>query len=135
MKKTRIHAMAAALSLALITPAFGQEPVGSLEVPGNGSFQSGIGYVSGWVCDAERVAIVIDGGLHLPPVARNISRGDTEAACGDQNNGFITQWNWNLMGDGTYTAALVVDGKTLQESRFTVTTLGEEFVRGAERGC
>ena len=110
-----------------------QEPVGNLEVPANGSFQSGIGYVSGWVCDAERVAIVIDGGLHLPPVARNISRGDTEAVCGDQDNGFILHWNYNLMGDGTYTAALVVDGKTLQENRFTVTTLGEEFVRGVER--
>ena len=109
------------------------DPVGRLEVPANGSFQSGIGYVSGWVCDAERVSIVIDGGLHLPPVAREISRGDTEAICGDQDNGLILHWNWNLMGDGTYTAALVVDGKTLQENRFTVTTLGEEFVRGVER--
>ena len=105
----------------------------SLEVPGNGSFQSGIGFVSGWACEGELVEIVIDGGLRIPPVARNISRGDTEAPCGDQNNGFITQWNWNLMGDGTYTAALVVDGRTIQENRFTVTTLGEEFVRGVER--
>ena len=111
------------------------EPVGNLEVPGNGSFQSGIGYVSGWVCDAETVAIVIDGGLHLPPVARHISRGDTEAVCGDQNNGFISLWNWNLMGNGTYTAALVVDGRTVQENRFTVTTLGEEFVTGATGEC
>ena len=110
-----------------------QEPVGNLEVPANGSFQSGIGYVSGWVCEAERVSIVIDGGLYLPPVARNIARGDTEEVCGDQDNGFILHWNYNLMGDGTYTAALVVDGKTLQENRFTVTTLGEEFVRGVER--
>ena len=104
-----------------------------LEVPGNGSFQSGIGFVSGWACEGELVEIVIDGGLRIPPVARNISRGDTEAACGDQTNGFITQWNWNLLGDGTYTAALVVDGRTIQENRFTVTTLGEEFVRGVER--
>ena len=91
------------------------EPVGNLEVPG------GIGFVSGWVCDRERVEIIIAGGLHIPPVARNIgrvawniSRGDTEAVCGDQDNGFITQWNWTLMGEGTYTAALVVDGKTVQ---------------------
>ena len=116
-------------------PETPQEPVGLLEVPANGSFQSGIGYVSGWVCEAERVSIVIDGGLHLPPVAREISRGDTEAICGDQDNGFILHWNYNLMGDGTYTAALVVDGKTLQENRFTVTTLGEEFVRGAAGEC
>ena len=104
-----------------------------LEVPDNGSFQSGIGYVSGWACEGELVEIVIDGGLRIPPVARNISRGDTEAACGDQTNGFITQWNWNLLGEGTYTAALVIDGRTIQENRFTVTTLGEEFVRGVER--
>ncbi len=114
-------------------PEAPQEPVGNLEVPGNGSFQSGIGYVSGWVCEAERVAIVIDGGLHLPPVARNISRGDTEAICGDQDNGFILHWNYNLMGDGTYTAALVVDGQTIQSNTFTVTTLGEEFIKGLER--
>lgn len=116
-------------------PAPVQNPVGRLEVPANGSFQSGIGFVSGWVCDAETVAIVIDGGLHLPPVSRYIGRGDTEEICGDQNNGFITQWNWNLMGDGTYTAALVVDGQTLQTNTFTVTTLGEEFVRGAAGEC
>ena len=77
--------------------------------------------------------IVIDGGLRIPPVARNIARGDTEAACGDRTNGFITQWNWNLLGEGTYTAALVVDGKTIQSNTFTVTTLGEEFIRGLER--
>ena len=53
--------------------------------------------------------------------------------CGDQNNGFVLLWNWNLMGEGTYTAALVVDGRTVQENRFTVTTLGEEFMTGLER--
>ncbi len=104
-----------------------------LEVPANGSFQSGIGFISGWACEGELVEIVIDGGLRIPPVARNIARGDTEAVCGDTNNGFITQWNWNLLGEGTYTAALVVDGRTVQENRFTVTTLDEEFIRGLER--
>ncbi len=89
--------------------------------------------MSGWVCEGRSVAIVIDDGLHLPPVARNISRGDTEGICGDRDNGFIVQWNWNLMGDGTYTASLVVDGQTVQRNAFTVTTLGEEFVRGAEK--
>lgn len=107
----------------------------SLEVPGNGSFQSGIGYVSGWVCDAERVDIIIDGGLYLPPVSRGMSRGDTEAACGDRDNGFILLWNWNLMGDGQHTAELIVDGRTVQSNTFTVTTLGEEFVTGVEAEC
>ena len=109
-------------------PAFGQ--TGNLEVPGNGSFQSGIGFMSGWVCRGRNVEIVLNGIQRLT-VARNIPRGDTEAACGDTNNGFITQWNWNLLGEGKHKAALVVDGRTVQENIFAVTTLGEEFVRGA----
>ena len=104
-----------------------------LEVPANGSFQSGIGFVSGWACEGERIQIIMNGGLHLPPVARNISRGDTEAVCGDTENGFITQWNWNLLGEGTYTAALVVNGQTMQTNTFTVTTMGQEFIKGLER--
>ena len=71
-----------------------------LEVPANGSFQSGIGFVSGWACEGERIQIIMNGGLHLPPVARNISRGDTEAVCGDRENGFILLWNWNLFDGG-----------------------------------
>ncbi len=77
----------------------------------------------------------MNGGLHLPPVARNISRGDTEAVCGDRENGFILLWNWNLMGEGRHTAELVVDGRTIQSTTFTITTLGEEFVRGAAGEC
>ena len=106
-----------------------------LEVPANGSFQSGIGFVSGWACEGERIQIIMNGGLHLPPVARNISRGDTEAVCGDRENGFILLWNWNLMGEGRHTAELVVDGRTIQTTTFTITTLGEEFVRGAAGEC
>ena len=104
---------------------------GAVEVPADGSFQSGIGSVSGWVCEGR--SAVIDDGLHLPPVARNISRGDTEEGCGDQDNGFILVWNWNLMGDGDYTASLVVDGQTIQRNTFTVTTLGQEYIRGLRR--
>lgn len=104
-------------------------PIGRLEVPGNGSYQSGIGFIAGWVCDGQKVEIVIDDALYLPPVARNIARGDTEEQCGDRNNGFILHWNWNLMGDGEHTAKLVVDDITLVENTFTVTTLGDEFIR------
>ena len=35
--------------------------VGYLENPGAASFQSGIGVISGWVCDAEEVEIVLNG--------------------------------------------------------------------------
>lgn len=115
--------------VALASPAFGQTR-GNLEVPANHSWQSGIGFMSGWVCRGRNVEIVLNGVQRIP-VARNIARGDTEAICGDTENGFITQWNWNLLGDSRHTAALVVDGRTIQENEFTVTTLGEEFVRGA----
>ncbi len=133
MKKFNL-AMALTVSLALLAPALAQDvPVGNLEVPGNGSFQSGIGFISGWVCAGEVVEVVLNGDQRLPVTARGLARGDTEAACGDQNNGFLTIWNWNLMGEGTHTAALVVDGQTLRRHSFTVTTLGEEFVRDVEK--
>ncbi len=108
-------------------------PVGNLEVPGPGSFQSGIGYIRGWVCEGQTVEIYIDDGLRLPATARGLDRGDTEGICGDRDNGFILVWNWNLLGEGEYTAALVVDGHTLQRHAFTVTTLGQEYIRGAEK--
>ena len=52
-----------------------------LENPAPGSFQSGIGLISGWVCDAQAITISFDGG---PPqeAAYGTSRGDTQAACG-----------------------------------------------------
>ncbi len=108
-------------------------PVGNLEVPGPNSFQSGIGYIRGWVCEGQEVEIYIDDGLRLPATARGLDRADTEDICGDRDNGFILVWNWNLMGDGDYTASLVVDGQTLQRNAFTVTTLGQEYIRGAEK--
>ena len=109
------------------------EPTGNLEVPGNGSFQSGIGFMSGWVCDGRNVEIVLNGGAQRLSVSRGVNRGDTRAVCGDTANGFITLWNWNLLGEGQHTAALVVDGQTVQSNTFTITTLGEEFIRGLER--
>ena len=106
----------------------------SLEVPSDGSFQSGIGFISGWVCEGSRVELLIDDTSRLS-VATGISRDDTEAFCGDTRNGFITQFNWNLIGEGQHTVSLIVDGEPLQTNTFTVTTLGEEFVRGASGEC
>lgn len=106
----------------------------SLEVPSDGSFQSGIGFISGWVCEGSRVELLIDDTSRLS-VATGISRDDTEAFCGHTRNGFITQFNWNLIGEGQHTVSLIVDGEPLQTNTFTVTTLGEEFVRGASGEC
>ena len=71
--------------------------VGYLENPGPNSFQSGIGVISGWVCEAEAVEIEL-GALGVQPAAYGTARLDTEGACGDTDNGFGLLFNWNLLG-------------------------------------
>ena len=106
---------------------------GVLENPSPASFQSGIGVISGWVCDAEEVVIEID---ELPLVAAyGTSRADTAAVCGDTDNGFGLLLNWNMLGDGEHTVVAVVDGVELARATVRVTTLGEEFVQGAAGTC
>jgi hypothetical protein len=114
---------------AIYGRAVAAAPKGSLENPGNRSFKSGIGVISGWVCDATRVEVAI--GNTRSPVVYGTSRGDTASVCGDTNNGFVTLVNWNLLGDGVHTMRLVVDGVAIGLSEFKVTTFGQEFLRGA----
>ena len=107
--------------------------VGFLENPGPASFQSGIGVVSGWVCAADVVEIELNG---VPQVAAyGTERGDTAGVCGDTDNGFGLLFNWNLLGDGEHEVVAVVDGTELARATVRVTTLGEEFVRGAAGEC
>ncbi|HEY8515079.1 MAG TPA: S8 family serine peptidase [Candidatus Binatia bacterium] len=105
-------------------------PLGVLENPAPSSFQSGIGIVSGWVCDATEVTLSIDGGTPSR-AGYGTSRRDTEAVCGDTDNGFGLLLNWALLGDGTHTVTAYADGVPFGEATFTVTTLGSEFVIGA----
>ena len=104
-------------------------PKGSLENPGNRSFKSGIGIISGWVCNATRVEVAI--GNSRIPVVYGTPRGDTASVCGDTNNGFVTLVNWNLLKDGVHTMRLLVDGVAIGLSEFKVTTFGQEFLQGA----
>ena len=66
--------------------------VGYLENPGAASFQSGIGVLSGWVCEAEAVEIEL-GHLGRQGAAYGTERADTEytaegeALCGDRTTG------------------------------------------------
>lgn len=103
---------------------------GQLENPAAGSFQSGIGIVSGWVCDANAVQIRIDGGAPLA-AAHGTARGDTQEICGDSDNGFALLFNWNLLDDGVHTIEARADGQVIGTASFTVTTLGVPFLRGA----
>ena len=109
---------------------------GLLENPFSGSFQSGVGLFSGWVCDASQVEIEIDGDPTLTFMAGyGTNRIDTTGVCGDSNNGFGLLFNWNLLGDGTHTVRALADGVEFDRATFTVTTLGKEFVREAEGMC
>ena len=102
---------------------------GYLENPGPDPFQSGVGLLSGWVCDAERVELELNGVLQ--EAAYGTERLDTAGVCGDTDNGFGLLFNWNLLGDGEHEVVALVDGVELGRATVTVTTLGEEFLRGA----
>lgn len=104
---------------------------GTIENPADGSVQSGIGIISGWVCDAGTIVARIDGGAPQP-VGYGTGRDDTEETCGDADNGFGLLVNWGLLGDGEHTVEVIADDESLGTSTFTVTTFGVSFLRDAE---
>ena len=106
-------------------------PIGTLENPGPASFQSGIGLLSGWVCDAAVVELEINDGPRIA-AAYGTDRADTAPICGDRNNGFGLLFNWNLFGDGEHTVRALADGEEFGRATFTVTTLGVELLQGAQ---
>ena len=103
---------------------------GVLENPAAGSFQSGFGLVSGWVCGAEQVDIEIDG-TDIFEAAYGTDRVDTAEICDDSHTGFGLRLNWNEYGDGEHTLRALADGEEFGRATFTVTTLGETFLTGA----
>src|SRR5262245_25398456 len=82
---------------------------GLLENPASNTFQSGQGIISGWHCNAQQIEIVIDDTIH-GVAAYGTPRGDTQSQCGDTNNGFGLQINWNILGDGSHTVIVLADG-------------------------
>ena len=106
---------------------------GFLENPSPNSFQSGIGTLSGWVCDADEVVLEINGTPF--PAAYGTARSDTQDECGDTDNGFGLLFNWNELGDGRHEVVAVVDGVELSRTSVTVTTLGTAFLREASGTC
>ena len=104
------------------------------ENPQPGSFQSGVGVISGWACDAERIDVVFNPGTENEATfqaAYGTDRGDTQGHCNDINNGFGLLFNWNLLGPGTHLVQARADGKIFGTATVTVTTLGQEFLREA----
>ena len=101
----------------------------TLENPSLGSPQSGIGIISGWVCEAQEVAIELAGTAVL--AAYGTPRGDTQGVCGDSNNGFSLLVNWNNLGPGDHPVRALADGIEFARTTVRVTTLGVEFLREA----
>ena len=95
MKITRILALFVLLSGSFLFPQ-SLRAQAVFENPQPGSFQSGLGVISGWVCDAERIDIVFNPGTAREQTWRagyRTTRADTaytkagEALCGDTDNG------------------------------------------------
>ena len=104
----------------------GSAGVGYLDNPGPDSFQSGIGVISGWVCEGDTVEIQI-GTAGRQVAAYGTERRDTESACGDTDNGFGLLFNWNLLGDGEHAVVAYVDDVELGRATVRVTTLEKSF--------
>lgn len=112
----------------LLTP-FVAWSAATLENPAPGAIKSGVGLVSGWVCDAEELEVSFDGGPRTF-VPYGSERTDTAGVCGDTDNGFGLLWNYNELGDGPHTITLYADGIVQTQVNFNVQTLGTNFLRG-----
>ena len=102
-----------------------------LENPSLGSSQSGIGIISGWVCEAGEIVIELAG----TPVqaAYGTPREDTRRVCGDANNGFGLLVNWNNLGPGDHVVRALADGVEFARTTVRVTAFGVEFLEGVRR--
>ncbi len=125
MKKTAIFGLV--IASLLVSTAVSKAAV--LESPARGAVLSGIGFISGWKCDASNITVVIDeNGEHLS-VAMHQERGDLRLVCGGTiRHGFVKQFNWALLGDGEHVAVAYDDGVEFARATFTVGTTGEEFL-------
>lgn len=101
---------------------------GSLENPGANATKTGIGIISGWVCDANRVEVEVKGARFA--VAYGTDRGDTRSICGDADNGFVVLVNWNIFGVGTHRIRLLADGRELVNRSVAVKNFGTETLKG-----
>ena len=100
----------------------------TLENPRSGSFQSGVGVISGWACHAHEIVIELNGVPYR--AGYPTTRPDTLGRCGDSDNGFSLLWNWNNLGAGTHTVRALLDGTEFASTTVRVTTFGEQVLRG-----
>ena len=117
------------VSFGLLLTPFVAWSAATLENPAPGSIKSGVGVISGWICDAEELEVSFDGGPRKF-VPYGSERIDTAGVCGDANNGFGLLFNYNNLGDGPHTVTLYADGTVVTQVNFNVQTLGTNFLRG-----
>jgi len=107
-------------------------PAASLENPQPGSYNSGIGLISGWSCEGPSIGVSIDGGA-----PRNVpyggARTDTASVCaGNLNTGYGLLFNYNALGAGSHTAQLFVSGTARGSPvQFYVVVPAGDFLLGA----
>jgi hypothetical protein len=104
-----------------------------LEVPAEGARVSGISFASGWKCPpVGEITVQFDDGQPLAAATR-LPRGDTAEMCqNDGANGYLIQFNFNLLGLGEHRVRVFDDGLEFASARFHVTEFGVPFLRDAE---
>jgi sugar lactone lactonase YvrE len=110
-------------------------PLATLENPQPGSFQSGIGLISGWSCQGPSITVSIDGQPAVP-LAYGSPRADTASVCraGNTNSGFGLLLNFNTLGSGQHSAQLYVNGAARgNAAQFTVLAPAGEFLTGQSK--
>lgn len=107
---------------------------GFLEVPSPNSTQTGIGVISGWNCNADRIEVRIDGGAPMLAGAHT-ERRDTLNVCGRVDTGFSLLFNWNLLptncfGCRYHHVVALADGVQFASTEFQAENFGTEFMTG-----
>ena len=100
-----------------------------VEVPEPDQTMSGASFFSGWKCDQGALTGSVDGGPRFP-LAGLMQRDDTRKVCGDTNNGWIAQFNFNRLSPGTHTFEAFDGATAFAAVTFEVVHFGEEFKRG-----
>jgi hypothetical protein len=119
----------------LMSPAAAGASVGNLELPAQGSVQSGVGLVSGWKCTSNGLTARFDGGEQMP-IAYGTTRNDTAGLCDDPaqtNTAFVMQWNYGNLSDGRHLLEILDGGVIWRTVDFSVSRLGGKFLRGASQ--
>lgn len=123
--------------VALVALAAAPSGAAVLENPTAARPYSGIGVISGWKCEAEGELTVRFNGGDAIPLLYGAERPDVPAAgaCPDADVGFVTIWNWSILGQGEHTAVAYDDGTEFARATFTVGAPPEAFLEGVQRSA